>query len=361
MAMNPSAFFIRRPVATTLLTVAIGLVGLLAMSRLAVAPLPQIEFPAIQVNAVLPGGSPETLASTVATPLERQFGRIAGITEMSSTSTLGGTSVVLQFDLDRDIDAASRDVQAAINAARSFLPTNLPTLPNYRKVNPADSPVIILALSSDLYPMSEVYNVASSILQQRLSQTPGVGQVMIGGSSLPGIRIEVDPAYLNNYGLGLEDIRRVIQAQNVRRPVGVIENHDLTWILKPMDQLLKVEEYQNLIIRTAKGQTLRLGDLAHITQAAEDARAIGFMGDQPCVILLVNRQPGGIGAEALPRLHLPLVALLRDLLVQVQGRRGMDGEGGEARCVQHRCRSIFSAIPGRWVRPTWITLSPTAP
>lgn len=193
MAMNPSAFFIRRPVATTLLTVAIGLVGLLAMSRLAVAPLPQIEFPAIQVNAVLPGGSPETLASTVATPLERQFGRIAGITEMSSTSTLGGTSVVLQFDLDRDIDAASRDVQAAINAARSFLPPNLPTLPNYRKVNPADSPVIILALSSDLYPMSEVYNVASSILQQRLSQTPGVGQVMIGGSSLPGSELKSTP------------------------------------------------------------------------------------------------------------------------------------------------------------------------
>jgi multidrug efflux pump len=313
MAMNPSAFFIRRPVATTLLTVAIGLVGLLAMSRLAVAPLPQIEFPAIQVNAVLPGGSPETLASTVATPLERQFGRIAGITEMSSTSTLGGTSVVLQFDLDRDIDAASRDVQAAINAARSFLPPNLPTLPNYRKVNPADSPVIILALSSDLYPMSEVYNVASSILQQRLSQTPGVGQVMIGGSSLPGIRIEVDPAYLNNYGLGLEDIRRVIQGQNIRRPVGVIENHDLTWILKPMDQLLKVEEYQNLIIRTAKGQTLRLGDLAHITQAAEDARAIGFMGDQPCVILLVNRQPGANIIDAADR----VIAMMPELQASI--------------------------------------------
>ena len=313
MALNPSAFFIRRPVATTLLTVAIALIGILAMSRLAVAPLPQIEFPAIQVNAVLPGGSPETLASTVATPLERQFGRIAGITEMSSTSTLGGTSIVLQFDLDRDIDAASRDVQAAINAARSFLPPNLPTLPNYRKVNPADSPVIILALSSDLYPMTEVYNVASSILQQRLSQTPGVGQVMIGGSSLPGIRIEVNPAYLNNYGLGLDDIRRVIQAQNVRRPVGVIENHETTWILKPMDQLMKVEEYQNLIVTTSKGSTLRLGELAKITQAAEDARAIGFKGDQPCVILLVNRQPGANIIDTADR----VIAMLPELQASI--------------------------------------------
>jgi len=292
MALNLSAFFIHRPVATTLLTFAIGLVGLLAMTRLPVAPLPQIEFPAIQVNAVLPGGSPETLASSVATPLERQFGRIAGITEMSSTSTLGSTSITLQFDLDRDIDAASRDVQAAINAARSFLPPNLPTLPNYKKVNPADSPVIILALSSELYPMTEVYNVASSILQQRLSQTPGVGQVMIGGSSLPGIRIEIDPAYLNHYGLGLEDIRRVIQGQNVRRPVGVIENHDLTWILRPVDQLLNVEDYRALTVASANGTTLKLGDLARITPAAEDARAIGYKGDEPCVILLVNRQPG---------------------------------------------------------------------
>lgn len=313
MALNPSAFFIRRPVATTLLTLAIGLVGLLAMTRLPVAPLPQIEFPAIQVNAVLPGGSPETLASTVATPLERQFGRIAGVTEMSSTSTLGSTSIVLQFDLNRDIDAASRDVQSAINAARSFLPPNLPTLPNYRKVNPADSPVIILALSSDLYRMTEVYNVASSILQQKLSQTPGVGQVVIGGSSLPGIRIELDPAYLNNYGLGLEDIRKVIQGQNVRRPVGIIENHDLTWILRPFDQLVKVEEYQNLIVANANGTTVRLGDLATITEAAEDARAIGFNGDQPCVILLVNRQPGANIIEAADR----VIAMLPELQASI--------------------------------------------
>lgn len=313
MALNPSAFFIRRPVATTLLTLAIALVGILAMTRLAVAPLPQIEFPAIQVNANLPGGSPETLASTVATPLERQFGRIAGITEMSSTSTLGSTSITLQFDLDRNIDAASRDVQAAINAARSFLPPNLPTLPNYRKVNPADSPVIILALSSDQYPMTAVYNMASSILQQRLSQTPGVGQVMIGGSSLPGIRIEIDPSYLNHYGIGLEDIRRVIAGQNIRRPVGVIESHDLTWILRPIDQLLRVEDYQALIVATANGTTLRLGDLAHITQAAEDARAIGFKGDEPCVILLVNRQPGANIIDTADR----VIAMLPELQASI--------------------------------------------
>jgi len=320
MAVNLSAFFIRRPVATTLLTIAIGLVGVLAMTRLPVAPLPQIEFPAIQVNAVLPGGSPETVASSVATPLERQFGRIAGITEMSSTSTQGGTSITLQFDLDRDIDAASRDVQAAINAARSFLPPNLPTLPNYRKVNPADSPVIILALSSELYPMAEVYNVASSILQQRLSQTPGVGQVVIGGSSLPGIRIEIDPAYLNHYGLGLEDIRRVIQAQNVRRPVGIIENHDLTWILKPVDQLLKIEDYRDLTVASANGTTLKLGDLARITPAAEDARAIGFKGDEPCVILLVNRQPGANIIDTADR----VIAMLPELQASVPAGMSLD-------------------------------------
>lgn len=268
MSLNPSALFIRRPVATTLLTIAIALVGVLAMYQLPVAPLPQVEFPAIQVNAVLPGGSPETMASTVATPLERQFGRIAGITEMTSTSTLGSTSVSLQFDLDRDIDAASRDVQAAINAARSFLPPNLPNLPNYKKVNPADSPVIILALSSDLYPLSQIYDVSSSILQQRLSQMPGVGQVMIGGSSMPGIRIDINPSFLNRYGLGLEDVRRVIQAQNIRRPVGMIQNHDMTWILRPTDQLVKVEDYENLIIKAANGTTLRIGDVATVTYAA---------------------------------------------------------------------------------------------
>ena len=292
MALNPSAPFIRRPVATSLLTLAISLIGILAMLQLPVAPLPQIEFPAIQVNAVLPGASPETMASTVATPLERAFGRIAGITEMTSSSTLGSTSVTLQFALDRNIDAASRDIQAAINAARSFLPPNLPALPNYRKVNPADSPVIILALSSDLYPMPEVYNVASSILQQRISQMPGVGQVMLGGSSLPGIRIDLDPAYLNRYGIGLEEVRRVIQNQNIRRPVGMIQSRDLSWILKPSDQLLKVEEYRNLIVQNSKGTTLRLGDVAKVEYAAEDARSIGYNGDEPCVILLVNRYPG---------------------------------------------------------------------
>ena len=292
MALNPSALFIRRPVATTLLTIAISLIGVLAMLQLPVAPLPQIEFPAIQVNAMLPGASPETMASTVATPLERAFGRISGITEMTSSSSLGSTSVTLQFALDRDIDAASRDVQSAINAARSFLPPNLPTLPNYRKVNPADSPVIILALSSDLYPISKVYDVASSLLQQRLSQMPGVGQVMLGGGSLPGIRIDLIPAYLNHYGLGLEDVRRVIQSQNIRRPVGMIQNQNLSWILRPTDQLVKVEDYRNLILTTAKGTHLRLGDVANVQYAPEDARAIGFNGDEPCVILLVNRYPG---------------------------------------------------------------------
>jgi multidrug efflux pump len=324
MSLNPSALFIRRPVATTLLTIAIALVGVLAMYQLPVAPLPQVEFPAIQVNAVLPGGSPETMASTVATPLERQFGRIAGITEMTSTSTLGSTSVSLQFDLDRDIDAASRDVQAAINAARSFLPPNLPNLPNYKKVNPADSPVIILALSSDLYPLSQIYDVSSSILQQRLSQMPGVGQVMIGGSSMPGIRIVINPSFLNRYGLGLEDVRRVIQAQNIRRPVGMIQNHDMTWILRPTDQLVKVEDYENLIIKAANGTTLRIGDVATVTYAAEDARAIGFHGDEPCVILLVNRYPGANIIDTADHVIASLPALQASIPAGMQLRQVVD-------------------------------------
>jgi multidrug efflux pump subunit AcrB len=208
--MNFSALFINRPVATTLLTVAVGLAGTLAYFFLPVSPLPQVDFPTIQVQGRLPGASPETMASSVATPLERQFGRIAGITEMTSSSSLGSSSVVLQFDLNRNIDAAARDVQAAINAARSQLPPNLPSNPSYKKVNPADAPVLMLALTSDFVERARMYDLASSVLQQKLSQVDGVGEVDVGGGALPAVRIDANPTVLNHYRLGLEDLRAVL-------------------------------------------------------------------------------------------------------------------------------------------------------
>ena len=310
MAGNLSEPFIRRPVATTLLTVAVGLSGLLAMTKLPVAPLPQIEFPTIQVQANLPGGSPETMASSVATPLERQFGRIAGITEMSSSSTLGSTSLIMQFDLDRDIDGAARDVQAAINAARSYLPVNMPSNPSYRKVNPADSPVVIVSLTSELYPLAELYEVASSILQQKISQIPGVGQVTLGGGSLPGIRIEVNPAYLNHYGLGLEDVRRLIASANLNRPKGLVEDSKTSWIIQATDQLKTPDEYGSLVIAQYGGGAIRLRDIAKISRAPEDIRAAGYSDGKPCIILLINRQPGANIIETADRIlaELPLLA-----------------------------------------------------
>src|SRR5690242_11389326 len=216
--MNISAPFIKRPIGTSLLAAALLMSGILAFNFLPVAPLPQVEFPVISVGAGLPGASPETMASAVATPLERQFGRIAGVNQMTSTSQLGSTSIVLQFDLNRNIDAAGRDVQAAINAARSYLPPNLPGNPTYRKVNPADAPILILALTSDIMSRGQMYDAASTILQQKLSQVQGVGQVFVGGSSLPAVRVDLNPEALNKYGIGLEDVRAVLAATNVRRP-----------------------------------------------------------------------------------------------------------------------------------------------
>src|SRR5690348_6575283 len=220
--MNISSTFIRRPIGTTLLTIAIALSGVVAYTLLPVAPLPEVEFPTIQVQAGLPGANPETMASSVATPLERQFGRIAGLNEMTSTSQLGSTQVVMQFDLSRDINGAARDVQAAINAARSQLPANLPNNPSYRKVNPADAPALILALTSDTLPVSRVYDLASSILAQEVAQIAGVGQVTVGGGALPAVRVELNPNVLNAYGISLETVRSVLAQANAHRPKGAV-------------------------------------------------------------------------------------------------------------------------------------------
>ena len=237
--MSISSPFIHRPVATTLLTVAVALAGGLAYFLLPVSPLPQVEFPTISVNSSLPGASPETMASSVATPLERQFGRIAGITEMTSSSSLGSTSITMQFDLNRNIDAAARDVQAAINAARGQLPANLPSNPNYRKVNPADAPIMILAITSDIYDKAHMYDVATSILQQKLSQVEGVGQVTVGGGALPAVRVDVNPIALNNLGLSLEDVRTVLANANANNPKGTIPTSNRAWALAATDQLSK--------------------------------------------------------------------------------------------------------------------------
>ncbi|MBS0261763.1 MAG: efflux RND transporter permease subunit, partial [Planctomycetes bacterium] len=290
--MSLSSPFIDRPVGTTLLTVAITLAGILGYGFLPVSSLPQIDFPTISVSASLPGASPETMASAVATPLERQFGRIAGVTEMSSMSTLGSTSITLQFDLDRNIDAASRDVQAAINAARGQLPGNLPNNPSYRKVNPADSPILMLALTSDNYSRAQMYDAAATILQQRLSQVPGVGQVFIGGGANPGVRVDLNPTILNHMGVSLEDVRAALNVANANRPKGQIADADRTWTIAATDQLFAAAEYEKLIVAWRNGAPIRLGDVATVTDSVEDIKAYGIANGRPAITVMVFRQPG---------------------------------------------------------------------
>ena len=299
--MSVSAPFIHRPVATTLLTIAIALAGAIAFNFLPVSPLPQVEFPTISVGSSLPGASPDTMASSVATPLERQFGRIAGITEMTSTSTLGSTGITIQFDLSRNIDAAARDVQAAINAARGQLPANLPSNPSYRKVNPADAPILLLSLTSDIVERARMYDIGSSILQQKLAQVPGVGQVFVGGGALPAVRVDVNPTALYNNGLGLEDVRNTLAAANANRPKGSVSDSTHTFALSTSDQLLKAEEYQPLIIHYANGAGIRLADVADVTNSVEDIRTGGLSNGKPAVIIIIFRQPGANIIETVDR------------------------------------------------------------
>src|SRR6202046_5749199 len=246
--MNISAPFIRRPVATSLLTIALLLAGALSYNMLPVAPLPQVEFPTININAALPGASPETMASAVATPLERQFGRIANVTQMTSTSQLGSTSIVLQFDLNRNIDAAARDVQAAINAARGQLPANLPSNPTWRRLKPADAPIMILALTSDTETVPQLYDAADSILSQKLAQVAGVGQVFVGGSAQPGVRAELNPMLLNKLGVGLDTVRNALNLANANQAKGQVANRTTSWTLSDNDQLFTADQYRPLIL-----------------------------------------------------------------------------------------------------------------
>jgi multidrug efflux pump len=304
--MNLSSPFIHRPVATTLLTVAIAIAGAIAFTVLPVSPLPQVDFPTISVNAGLPGGSAEIMASSVATPLERQFGHIAGVTEMTSSSSLGTTSITIQFDLSRDIDGAARDVQAAINAARTYLPTNLPSNPTYRKVNPADAPIMIIGLTSDKYGPNKLYDEASTIIQQRLSQIQGVGQVNAGGGALPSVRVEVNPTKLSSLGLTMADLQAVLSIQNSNLAKGQITNGDISADIIANDQISQAEEYKPIIVGYNKGAAVRLSDVADVVDSTQNLRAAGYLNGKRAVTLIVFRQPGANIIDTVDRIYAAL-------------------------------------------------------
>jgi len=303
MALNPSSPFIKRPVATTLLTVAIGLAGIVAFHFLPVSPLPQVDFPTLSIQAQLPGASPEIMASSVATPLERQFGQIAGVSEMTSSSYLGSTNITLQFDLDRDINGAARDVEAAINAARTYLPSNLPANPSYKKVNPADAPIMILALTSKIYDRAVLFDAASTIVQQKLSQVDGVGQVNVGGGSLPAVRVEVNPTKLNHFGLGLPDVAKVVNAQNANSPKGQFSDNLNTMDIASNDQLMKADLYAPLIIANNKGAVVRLSDVAQVIDSTQSVRAAGYLNGKPSILVIIFRAPGANIIDTVDRIR----------------------------------------------------------
>jgi multidrug efflux pump len=301
--MNLSSPFIHRPVATTLLTVAIAIAGAIAFTVLPVSPLPQVDFPTISVNASLPGGSAEIMASSVATPLERQFGHIAGVTEMTSSSSLGTTSITIQFDLSRNIDGAARDVQAAINAARTYLPANLPSNPTYRKVNPADAPIMIIGLTSDKFGPDKLYDEASTIIQQRLSQIQGVGQVNAGGGALPSVRVEVNPTKLSSLGLTMADLQAVLSIQNSSLAKGQITNGDISADIVANDQMSHAEEYKPIIVGYNNGAAVRLSDVAEVVDSTQNLRAAGYLNGKRAVTLIVFRQPGANIIDTVDRIR----------------------------------------------------------
>ena len=307
--MNISAPFIRRPVATTLLTVGVLLTGAIAFNVLPVSPLPQIDFPTISVGASLPGGSPEIMASSIATPLEREFGHIAGVTEMTSSSSLGSTSITLQFDLSRNIDGAARDVEAAINAARTYLPANLPANPTYRKVNPADSPIMIIGLTSDKYDKPTLYDEASSVIAQKLSQIQGVGQVSVGGGAGPSVRVEVNPTLLNSYGLTMQNIQSVLSQQNVHESVGQLTLGNNTADIVVNDQMHQADQYKPLIVGYNKGSAVRLSDVADVSNGAQNIRTGGYLDGVPSITVIVFRQPGANIIDTVDRIEAELPSI----------------------------------------------------
>ena len=307
--MNISAPFIRRPVATTLLTVGIALAGAIAFEVLPVAPLPEVDFPTISVNSGLPGGSADIMASSVATPLERQFSHIAGVTEMTSASSMGSTSVTIQFDLSRDIDGAARDVQAAINAARTYLPANLPGNPTFRKVNPADAPIMILGLTSDKYGAGTLYDEASTVIAQKLSQIQGVGQVNTGGGASPAVRVDANPTQLASYGLTVANLQSVLSLQNSDLAKGQISDGMVTADIIDNDQISHAADYQPLIVGYHHGAAVRLSDVAQVTDSVQNVRAAGYLNGKRAITMMIFRQPGAniIATVDRVRAELPVI------------------------------------------------------
>ncbi len=307
--MSISQPFISRPVATTLLTLGLAIAGVIAYFLLPVAPLPQVDFPTISVSAAMPGASPDTMAATVATPLERALGAIAGVNEMTSSSSLGNTRIVLQFDLDRDINGAARDVQAAINAARNLLPTGLPTRPTYRKVNPSDAPIAILALTSDTLTRGQMYDAASTVLAQSLAQVEGIGQVNIGGGALPAVRIALDPNRLASNGISLEAVRQAVTAANANRPKGLVDDGQKSWQIGANDQARTAADYAPIVLRYVNGNALHLQDLGQVTDSVQDVRNYGVANGRPAILLQLFKQPGANVIEAVARVRAVLPRL----------------------------------------------------
>jgi len=319
-----SEVFIRRPKATSLLAMALLLAGMAAYVFLPVAPLPRVDFPTIQVRAHLPGASPETMASSVATPLERRFGRIAGINEMTSSSSLGSTQLTLQFDLDRDVDAAARDVQAAINAAGGDLPPNMPTRPTYRKVNPADAPILILSANSDTLPLPEVFEIANSVIAQKIAQVEGVGQVTVGGGQQPAVRVQVDPTALAGLGLGLEDVRSALSQATSNQPKGSLDGPAEAHTIAANDQLLGADAYRSLIISYRSGAAVRLGDVARVVDDVEDNRVAGWINGRRSVVLVIRRQPGANIIETIDRVTALIPTLSHAISPAINVQVGLD-------------------------------------
>jgi len=297
------ALFINRPVATTLLTLAITLCGILGFRLLPVAPLPQVDYPVIMVSASLPGASPETMASSVATPLERALGRIAGISEMTSSSSLGSTRIIIQFDFNRDINGAARDVQAAINAAQSLLPSGMPSRPSYRKANPSDAPIMIMTLTSDTYDQAKLYDIASTQLAQKIAQVDGVGDVSVGGSSLPAVRVELNPEALFNQGVSLDSVRTAIANANVRRPQGAVDAQNQRWQVQTNDEIKTAQDYQPLIIHYNNGSAVRLSDVANVKDSVEDVRNAGMTDAKPAILIMIRRSADANIIETVDRIR----------------------------------------------------------
>ncbi len=341
--MNISEPFIRRPIATSLLALAIMLSGIAAYKLLPVSPLPRVDFPTIQVSGALPGASPETMASAVATPLERRFGRIAGVTEITSTSSLGSTNITLQFDLDKNIDSAARDVQAAINAAGGELPTNLPALPSYKKVNPADSPILLISANSDTVPLAQVYDYANTVLAQKISQVPGVGQVTVGGGQNPAVRVQADPEKLAGLGLSLEDVRTMLQTTNVNSPKGLLAGAR-SMTLDVDDQINLAAPYENLIVTYQNGAGVRLGDVATVFDSVENSRLAGWSDGKRAILLIIRRQPGANILETIDRVRKLLPQMTASIPPAIDVRVVLDRAGTIRASVEDIERTLVITI-----------------